>query len=280
MKQILASFILISLISCSAAKRISPSEGKSDRTQNFPKKTDVVEKIPGKENVWVFILAGQSNMAGRGLVEPRDTIADKRVLTIKQDGQLAVAKEPLHFYEPILAGLDCGLSFGKNLIKNIPDSISILLVPAAVGGSAIGQWLGDSVYRSVQLLSNFREKVETGKKYGQLKAILWHQGESDATADKIPLYEERLSELFKKFRAIAGIENLPIMIGELGAYSNNKENWKLINQAIKNYSVTDHNTVVISTADLKHKGDTVHFNSRGQRIMGKRFADEYLRKFK
>jgi hypothetical protein len=26
-----------------------------------------------KENVWVFIMAGQSNMAGRGIVEPEKT---------------------------------------------------------------------------------------------------------------------------------------------------------------------------------------------------------------
>lgn len=179
-----------------------------------------------------------------------------------------------------MTGLDCGLSFGKNLIKYIPNSISILLVPTAVGGSSVGQWLGDSLYGNVQLLSNFRDKVQIGKKYGQVKAILWHQGESDANANDIPQYRERLSKLFEKFRAIVDDETLPIMIGELGSFSKDAENWQLINQVIKSYSVTDNNTVIVSTADLKDKGDKVHFNSEGQRIMGQRFAYEYIKKFK
>lgn len=280
MQHILFTFILLSLLSCSVRKVNSSEQGKSDRTRYLPKSIDRVEKIPSKENVWVFILAGQSNMAGRGFVEPQDTLPGERVLTIKANGQLVFAKEPLHFYEPTLTGLDCGLSFGKNLIKYIPDSISILLLPTAVGGSSVGQWLGDSIYRNVQLLSNFLDKVQIGKKYGQVKAILWHQGESDANANDIPQYKERLSKLFEKFRAIVGNESLPIMIGELGSFSKDAENWQLINQMIKSYSVTDNNTVIVSTADLKDKGDKVHFNSEGQRIMGQRFANEYIKKFK
>ncbi len=42
------------------------------------------------------------------------------------------------------------------------------------------QWLGDSVHRSVQLLSNLRNRVDYAKQYGTVKGILWHQGESDA----------------------------------------------------------------------------------------------------
>ncbi|HEX8676292.1 MAG TPA: sialate O-acetylesterase [Segetibacter sp.] len=280
MQYLLFTLILLSLLSCRVGKVNSSEQGKSDRTRYFPKSIDRVETIPSKENVWVFILAGQSNMAGRGFVEPQDTLPSERVLTIKANGQLVFAKEPLHFYEPTLTGLDCGLSFGKNLIKYISDSISILLLPTAVGGSSVGQWLGDSLYRNVQLLSNFRDKVQIGKKYGQVKAILWHQGESDANANDIPQYKERLSKLFEKFRAIVGNETLPIMIGELGSFSKDAENWQLINQMIKSYSVTDNNTAIVSTADLKDKGDKVHFNSEGQRIMGQRFAYEYIKKFK
>jgi len=240
----------------------------------------MVENIPGKENLWVFLMAGQSNMAGRGLVEPEDTIPDKRIFTINASGQLIYAKEPLHFYEPTLTGLDCGLSFGKTLIKSIPDSISILLIPAAVGGSSISQWLYDSVHRNVKLLSNFNQKVETGKRYGTIKAILWHQGESDAHEKEIPQYQTRLSGLFQTFRVSVGNDTLPILLGELGSYSKDKENWKLLNQVIIDYSLQDKNTAVITTSDLEDKGDSLHFNSAGQRILGQRFAEAYIKKFK
>ena len=185
----LLTLILLALISCSPGRVSSSAQEKSDRTWYFPKSIDKVEKVPRQENIWVFILAGQSNMAGRGFVEPQDTLPAERVLTITANGQLVFAKEPLHFYEPTLTGLDCGLSFGKHLINYIPDSISVLLIPTAVGGSSVSQWLGDSLYRNVQLLSNFREKVQIGKKYGQVKAILLHQGESYANANDIPLYK-------------------------------------------------------------------------------------------
>lgn len=233
-----------------------------------------------RPNVWVFILAGQSNMAGRGLVEPEDTMPVKRLLAINRNGQLIIAKEPLHFYEPDLTGLDCGYSFGMELLKNIPDSISILLIPAAVGGSSISQWLGDSVHRDVKLFSNFLEKLEIGKRHGIVKGILWHQGESDANEKDIPFYSKRLAELVNRFRSAAGNRNLPVLLGELGSFSIDKKNWKMINNAIYEYSLHDKNSIVVSTADLGHKGDSIHFDSKGQRLMGKRFAEAYLKKFR
>src|SRR6185369_16921932 len=109
-----------------------------------PKKEIEAKKILKRKNKWVFILAGQSNMAGRGLVEPQDTIPSARILTINKNGKLIIAKEPLHFYESTLTGLDCGLSFSNAIVKEFPSTISVLLIPTAVGGSSISQWLGDS----------------------------------------------------------------------------------------------------------------------------------------
>ena len=86
------------------------------RTRYFPKMVEKVAKIPPKNNVWVFLLAGQSNMAGRGLVEPQDTMTDKRLLTINKNNEVILAKEPLHFYEPSRTGLDCGVSDRKSVV--------------------------------------------------------------------------------------------------------------------------------------------------------------------
>lgn len=258
----------------------SSAHENDKRTKFFPKHIEYPESIPSKENLWVFILAGQSNMAGRGLVEPQDTLPSDRILTINKNGNVVIAKEPIHFYEPSMTGLDCGVSFGQTLVKNLPDSISVMIIPTAVGGSSISQWLGDSIHRDIKLLSNFKEKVNTGSRYGSIKGILWHQGESDANEKDIPDYKQRLSRLFITFREIAGNEKLPVLIGELGSFSDNSENWKSINQIIKKYSEKDKNTGIISTYDLEDKGDKVHFSSNGQRMMGQRFANKYLSVFK
>ncbi len=229
-----------------------------------------------KANKWVFILAGQSNMAGRGLIEMQDTIPLDRVYTIDQNNNIIRAKEPLHFYEKSVEGLDCGLSFGTTLIHQLPDSISIILIPTAVGGSSISQWLGDSIQRNIKLLSNFNEKVELGKNLGTIKAILWHQGESDAVQPNLNFYNQRLAELFIKFRKITSTDNLPILIGKLGSYSTN-ENWQSINEQIESYALKDNHSIIIETNDLKDNGDKIHFNAASQRILGQRFANAYLK---
>jgi len=158
-------FLIIALIAIVSFKQ----NDSNLRTMYFPKTEKRVDKLPNKKNIWVFILAGQSNMAGRGLVEPQDTIPSDRVFTLNKNAEIIVAKEPLHFYEPSMTGLDCGLSFGKEMIKHIPDSISILLIPTGVGGSSISQWLGDSTFRNVQLFTNFTEKMRIGREYGIIK---------------------------------------------------------------------------------------------------------------
>jgi hypothetical protein len=175
-----------------------------------------------------------------------------------------------------MTGLDCGLSFGKELLKHIPDSISILIIPTAVGGSSISQWINDSVFRNVALLSNFNKKVEIGKEYGKIKGILWHQGESDAIkGERINIYDEQLKKLFTLFRNKTDNNSLPILIGELGSFSQNDDNWRAINSEIEEYIKTDTNAYLIKTNDLNHKGDRIHFDSEGQRKLGQRFAEKF-----
>jgi hypothetical protein len=269
-------FLLI--IALSSLKTFAQNDSES-RTAYFPKTEIKPDRLPEKENLWVFIMAGQSNMAGRGRVEPQDTIASERVLTINKNGDVILAREPLHFYEPSLRGLDCGLSFGKELIRHIPANISVLIIPTAVGGSSISQWLGDSTYRNVQLFKNFTEKTRIGARHGIIKGVLWHQGESDTgNAESISLYEKRLGQLFTKFRETTGNDHLPVMIGQLGSFSDNNDNWQKINKQIRAYDSKDRHASSIKTADLKDKGDKVHFDSQGQRTLGQRFAKKYIRK--
>lgn len=273
MKKLFLLFII------AAITQITYAQSDAERTKYFPKNHEKVSVIPPKTKLWVFVMAGQSNMAGRGQVEPNDTITNSRILTINKQGDLIYAKEPLHFYEPTRTGLDCGLSFANNLLKNIPHDVSILLIPTAVGGSAIGQWLGDSTYRDVKLLTNFKEKVAIGMKYGIVRGILWHQGESDASPKRIAVHEENLKSLFGTFRKTVGNSKLPIILGELGSYSKTNAEWQQINQQLRTYVLSDKNSTIIQTQDLKHKGDDIHFDAAGQRTIGERFALAFIQKF-
>ena len=249
------------------------------RTTFFPKVIETPNRTPNKSKVWVIIMAGQSNMAGRGQVEPEDTMTNKRILTIDQQGNIIVAKEPLNLFEPTMKGLDCGVSFARTLLPKCPRDVSILVIHTAVGGSSINQWINDSLHRTVHLYSNFDEKVAIGKKYGTIKAILWHQGESDANEKGIPKYLSNMEKLFSMFRTSVGNTKLPIILGKLGSFSKIPVEFSKINEKMEEYVLRDKYTRLINTADFIHKGDSLHFNAAGQRAMGQRYANEYLKKF-
>lgn len=266
---------------------VSPFPGKAQEVNNafnrdtfFPKEEILVSEMPSLNKVHVFILAGQSNMAGRGQVMPEDTLIDARVWTINSNNQVILAKEPMHWYEPNLRGLDCGLSFAKKYIKSLPADEYVLIIPTAVGGSNTTQWLSDANHRGVNLLSNFKQKAALAKSLGTIEAILWHQGEGDANENAAPGYVDRIVQLFQDFRNTIGNDQLPILLGELGNFGSGKDEWmQLINQKIHELEAIIPGISVIYTGDLKDKGDKLHFDSHGQRTMGIRFAEAYLQTF-
>ena len=165
------------------------------------------------------------------------------------------------------------------MADHLPDSISVLIVPTAVGATPIVLWLEDRQHRGVQLLTNFREKTELARMHGTIKGVLWHQGESDSNERDIPFYKERLTELFSRFRKFAGDDQLPVILGELGLHDKNAENRSRINEIIHEYAAEDPRSAVVPTTDLPHLGDSTHFNSEALRTMGERFARTYLNSF-
>ena len=232
-----------------------------------------------KTEKWVFILAGQSNMAGRGIVGVEDSTTVEGIYTLNKDLQLELAKEPLHFYEPKLKGVGPGFAFAKELKQNIPNNVEIILIPCALGGSSIDQWIGDSLHRGVHLYSNFKTRLDTIQKIGTVKAILWLQGESDANPQNLPAYKMKLEDLLKRFRKDAKNNTLSILVGELGRYSepeSRNQDWKALNNIINEVAKKDKNIYVISSKGLTSNPDHVHYNSESQRVLGKRFAQKYL----
>jgi hypothetical protein len=247
-----------------------------DKMSVFPNKEEYLVKSYSKENTWIFILAGQSNMAGRAIVAPSDTIANDRILAINIENKIIMAKEPISFFESDKKGLSCGLAFGKELIKNVPDSICVLLIPAAVGGSSIDKWIGDSIHRNVKLLSNLKRKVAWAKKNGIIKGVLWHQGESDALSKEISNYKTKLKKLFTEFRRATENDKLIILSAEIGMFRKNNSKEKVINKQIQQNVFLDPYAFLVKSKDFKSIGDDLHFDSKSQRILGQRFAQKYL----
>ena len=53
-------------------------------------------KLPPKEKFYLVLLAGQSNMAGRGFVEDADKVPNPRVLMLNRDLEWVPAVDPVH----------------------------------------------------------------------------------------------------------------------------------------------------------------------------------------
>ena len=73
-------------------------------------------KIDPNERYDLYLLIGQSNMAGRGTIEAQDTITDPKVFMLNKAGNWVPAKSPLHF-DKAIAGTGLGLTFGKIVAK-------------------------------------------------------------------------------------------------------------------------------------------------------------------
>src|SRR5215213_2021604 len=162
----------------------------------------------------------------------------------------------------------------KRAIKKLGDKITIGLVPCAIGGSSIEQWLDNATYRGVTLYSNFLEKTKTAAQYGTIKGLLWHQGESNTGEKSRVNYKQKLETFFAKVRNDLQQPGLPIYMGTLGSYLTKYSfpYTEEINKDIKEVAETGKNIYLVKTSDFTHLKDTIHFDSPSQRLMGKRFA--------
>ncbi|XVE94963.1 hypothetical protein REPUB_Repub02eG0055200 [Reevesia pubescens] len=166
----------------------------------------------------IFILAGQSNMAGRGGVVdgkwdgsvPPESQPSPSILRLSAKLTWEEASDPLH--ADIDVGRICGVGPGMafaNEIRTHGSGIGVVgLVPCAVGGTSINQWArGSRLYN--QLVSRANESVKTG---GSIRAILWYQGESDTgTINNAETYKEKLEKLIQDLRSDLNLPSLPFI---------------------------------------------------------------------
>jgi hypothetical protein len=227
----------------------------------------------------LFLLAGQSNMAGRGVVEAEDRVAHPRVLALDRAGAWVPAVDPIHFDKPI-AGVGPGRSFGLALAEANP-AMRIGLIPAAVGGSPISSWEPGALYAETGAhpYDDAIRRARIAMRDGELEAILWHQGESDASAQAAPEYARKLSALVERFRADLGDPTLPVLVGQLGEFEGKP--WdaphRAVDAAHRALPSRLPNVAYVSAAGLAHKGDTLHFSAAAARTLGRRYAEAYLR---
>lgn len=227
----------------------------------------------GARNVLVgdlWVLAGQSNMVGRALLEGAEQ-PDERVHALDKSGNWALAREPLHETRSTPAGPNgagLGLAFAKDMVRR--TGVPIGLIPCAVGGTSLWEWAPE-----LKLYTNMLQQVRRAG--GRVRGVLWYQGEADSREDRAPEYAERFRGFVARVRADFGQPDLPFYYAQIARYAAPQEaarTWHAlatVREAQRLSEAAIAHSAVAATIDLEMQ-DHVHVNTGGLRRLGLRFA--------
>ncbi|WPJ95624.1 sialate O-acetylesterase [Coraliomargarita algicola] len=216
------------------------------------------------ETLNIYLLIGQSNMAGRAPYSEEEARPLPGVYLLNSENDWEPASNPMNRYSTIrkeisMQKMNPGYSFGQVMRAKQPDQ-TIGLVVNAQGGTSINQWQkGGEFYH--EAIIRTRIALETG----QLKGILWHQGETDAND---PDYLPKLNQLITDLRHDLGAPNIPVVAGQI-----NSSGDYLFNQIILELPRLVTNTAVVSNAGLTAM-DQWHFDHDSMLTLGQRYAEK------
>lgn len=226
----------------------------------------------------LYLLIGQSNMAGRGEVSAIDRATHERVFMLTKDRTWVAAAEPMHFDKPERIGVGPGLSFGKAMAMH-DQGRTIGLVPAAVGGSAISAWTPSGYHAQTESFpyDDAIARARSAMKSGTFKGILWHQGESDSKPEKVKLYRAALAELVARLRHDLDAPDIPFLVGGLGEFDVKiGSDGRIITSILRDIPSFVENSAFVSAEGLTDKGDKIHFDARSARELGGRYATRLI----
>lgn len=230
----------------------------------------------------VFILAGQSNMAGQGTT--KELAPNYRRVPSNVEFYYNGYKTPLNRFRHF--GPEIG--FAHEISRHFPHD-KIKLIKFAVGGTSLFAWDPNWNASKARLTRNasagplFKKLITTAKvgtqnKKTKLAGILWMQGEADA---KYPVaarqYAGNLSRFVNKLRAELKSPNALFIMGSINPPQKLFPATAIVQQAQRVATRRIRNLHLIKTDDLEKRNDHVHYNTKGQLELGKRFAREFLR---
>ncbi len=221
----------------------------------------------------VFLLIGQSNMAGRGKLEDVRRLMHPQVFMFRE-GSWLPAVEPLHTDKPKIAGVGLGMSFALELIEKAGIA-PIGLVPCAVGGTPLSRWMPGA-----DLYENAVRTVKSALVHGRLAGVLWHQGEGDSGRhDEAMSYGQRLAKMIQQLRTDLSAESVPVIAGELGPFLQHHGGcgfFELVNTQLREVENSVPGYSCVSARGMQDNGDSLHFNAESLREFGIRYAQSFI----
>ena len=220
----------------------------------------------------LYLLIGQSNMAGRGyLTKDYENVIENTYL-LTPASSMEPAQAPLNKYSTIrkemkLQGVNPGYSFAQEITHKTGRSIGLIV--NARGGSSINSWLKGA---PDDYFGEALKRARSAMKWGEIKAILWHQGESDS---RFPdAYLPKLTALVNDLRQELNNKDLFFVVGELAAWRKGRTS-DAFNRVLRTVPVDIPHTACVSSEGLTPLIDEndPHFSAESQVTLGKRYAE-------
>eukprot|EP00252_Welwitschia_mirabilis_P024764 TRINITY_DN7458_c0_g1_i3.p1 TRINITY_DN7458_c0_g1~~TRINITY_DN7458_c0_g1_i3.p1 ORF type:complete len:244 (-),score=36.42 TRINITY_DN7458_c0_g1_i3:55-786(-) len=232
----------------------------------------------------IFVLSGQSNMAGRGGVVnsrwdhnvPPECQPNPSIFRLDADLQWSQANEPLHIDIDTnkACGIGPGMVFANTVLEHYKcrENARIGLVPCAIGGTAIREWERGSL-----LYNNMISRTNEALKNGVLRAILWYQGESDTLSeDTANSYKENLEKLICDIRSDLKQPNLLFI--QVAVNMEDQAPPGFVNKVREaQLSISMPNVYTVDAKGLLLLLDNLHLTSEAQLQLGKMLANEYIK---
>ena len=219
-----------------------------------------------------ILLIGQSNMGGRGFKDEVLPIKNDKIFVLR-NGRWRSMYVPVN-PDRKTSGINLSESFADLYAKD--HDVDVGLIPCADGGTCLDQWsVGGLLFDHACYMAELASRTST------ITAVLWHQGESDCSPDRYPLYEEKLTVIMNAFRDRLGLRDVPFLLGGLGDYLQDysdveiAQNYVYVNEALQRVAEKNPMTGFVPAHGLGANPDNLHFSASALREFGERYYSEF-----
>lgn len=226
----------------------------------------------------VYILAGQSNMMGKGKTYQLPAYLKRQPHNVEfyYQGRKRQLAKFSHFGPEV--------SFAHEISRKFPNDKHIIIKHVATGTS-ISQWLpGSPLFNGLMRQRDFikvttKSDAITNKIASKkVDAIIWMQGEKDARSKvNATRYEANLKRFIMGVRSTLNSPQSTFIMGQVNPEDPAFHMLETVNKAQVNTQKSLAKIKLINTDNLGKIYDKVHYNTQGQIDLGKRFAKAYAR---
>jgi hypothetical protein len=238
----------------------------------------------GQERIWVYLMAGQSNMVGLGM--NGQLPQDSRGLVPGASIYYNDSRHPdTHTLEwlPLGPGFGLGddqfgpeLSFGRHLRELFPRRRVAIIKVAEGATTLVERWKARTGDLYQLLVSETRSQLQVlaGQGRPQIAGLVWMQGESDGTDQyAASVYGKNLTDFVLALRADLDSAFMPMVAGLIAMDAG----WRYgaaVRDATSQVAARLGRMETIETDDLSMFSDDLpHYDSDGNLELGRRFAE-------